>query len=77
MLLVVTVSLALLLLTAKLFSGNRRSVTGWAAMLLSAVPPVLAFPLAKAMFTWLPLLGIAGLVVTLLLGLRAAPEAER
>ena len=76
MVLPVTISLGLLLTAAILMSRNRRSMPAWVLVLLSAVPLLAMTSTAKAIFTWLAIIGIAGFAVTVYQGLRAEQEGS-
>ena len=65
----VLVSLLFAAAGAWLLANNRRSVTAYGVILLSLVVLLVSQTLVKAAFTWLALLGLAGLVVTVARGL--------
>ncbi|MEM7707333.1 MAG: hypothetical protein AAF358_17375 [Pseudomonadota bacterium] len=70
-------SLGMMLVAAKLLAGNGRSVAGWALAFASAAPLVAAMHLAKAIFIWLALLGLAGFAITLATGLTNRSEGQQ
>ncbi len=70
-------SLGMMLVAAKLLAGNGRSAAGWALAFASAAPLVAIMNLAKAVFIWLALLGLAGFAVTLATGLTNRSQGQQ
>ena len=70
----VSVSLLFASAGAWLLANNRRSVAAYGVILLSLVVLLVSQTVVKAAFTWLALLGLAGLVVTVARGLLSGQE---
>lgn len=65
------ISLLAMLAGAWLLSANRRHPAAYALLAVSLLPLLATQPAIKAAFTWLALVGVAGFVVTVLIGLRS------